>query len=75
VSAFDIKIEGALSGNNKVAVSWYFTGTQKGEIPGLPVTHKKVKVSGITIYYFTNDKISGHWQIVDRLGFLEQLKK
>lgn len=66
-------IEDLVCDNNKVAVSWRFTGVQKGSIPGLPTTNKTVNVSGLTIYYFSKGKIIGHWQIVDRLGFLEQL--
>ena len=66
-------IEDLICDGNKVSVSWKFTGTQKGAIPGLPITNKMVNVSGITIYYFKNGKIIGHWQIVDRLGFLGQL--
>jgi hypothetical protein len=27
-----------------------------------------------TVYYFANDRIDGHWQIVDRLGVLQQLR-
>lgn len=67
-------VDDILSEDNKVAVSWHFTGTQKGNIPGLPITNKKVTVSGLTIYYFANGKITGHWQVVDRLGFLQQLR-
>ena len=66
-------IQDLVCDGNKIAVSWKFTGTHKGNIPGLPVTNKTVNVSGMTIYYFSNDKIIGHWQIVDRLGFLQQL--
>lgn len=66
-------IEDLVGEGDKVAVSWHFTGTQKGTIPGLLTTNKKVNVSGLTIYYFSDGKIIGHWQIVDRLGFLEQL--
>lgn len=67
-------IEDLVAGGDKVAVSWRFTGTQKGNIPGLPATNKKFTVSGLTIYYFSKGKIIGHWQVVDRLGFLEQLR-
>lgn len=66
-------IEDLVCDGDKVAVSWRFTGTQKGNIPGLSTTNKIVNVSGLTIYYFANGKIIGHWQVVDRLGFLEQL--
>lgn len=66
-------IEDLVGEGDKIAVSWRFTGTQKGNIPRLPTTNKIANVSGLTIYYFSNGKIIGHWQVVDRLGFLEQL--
>lgn len=66
-------IEDIVAQGDKVAISWRFTGTQKGTIPGLPITNKTVNVSGLTIYYFSKGKIIGHWQVVDRLGFLGQL--
>ena len=59
---------------NKVAVSWHFTGTLKGNIPGLAATNMPVSVSGLTIYYFANNKIIGHSQIVDRLGLMEHMR-
>lgn len=66
-------IEDLVCSGNKITVSWRFTGTQEGKIPGLPVTNKRVNVSGMTIYYFSKGKIIGHWQVVDRLGFFQQL--
>ncbi len=68
-------IDDILSEDDRVAISWHFTGTQKGDIPGLHTTNKKVTVSGLTIYYFADGKITGHWQVVDRLGFVQQLGK
>lgn len=53
---------------DKVAISWIFQGTQKADLPGLPATGKSVAVSGLTIYSFSNGKITGHWQVIDRLG-------
>jgi hypothetical protein len=29
---------------------------------------------GATVYCFANDRIDGHWQIIDRLGVLQQLR-
>jgi steroid delta-isomerase-like uncharacterized protein len=58
---------------NKIVMSWNLEGTHRGDIPGLPATGKRVKVSGLTIYYFTNGKITGHWQVIDRLGFKQQV--
>ncbi|MBX3710057.1 MAG: ester cyclase [Gammaproteobacteria bacterium] len=66
-------IEDLVCNGDKISVIWRFIGTQKGSIPGLPTTNKTANVSGMTIYYFLNGKIIGHSQIVDRLGFIEQL--
>ena len=30
-------------------------------------------MSGITLYFFENDRISGHWQVADRLSVYQQL--
>ena len=57
----------------KVAVSWRFTGTQKADLPELPATNKQVNISGLTIYYFANGKIIGHWQVFDKLSLIKQL--
>lgn len=65
-------IDDIMSEDSKVAIGWHFTGTHQGNIPGLPASNKKVTVYGLTIYYFANGKITGHWQIVDRLGFIHQ---
>jgi predicted ester cyclase len=66
-------IEDIVSDDDKVVVSWHFTGTQKGDLPNLTATNKKVNVSGITFYYLSNGKIIGHWQVIDNLGFLWQI--
>lgn len=58
---------------DKVAVSWMWEGTHKGELGGIPATGKVIKMSGLTIYSFEDGKASGHWQMVDRLGVYQQL--
>jgi steroid delta-isomerase-like uncharacterized protein len=66
-------VQEILGEGDKVAISWYLQGTQTGDITGLPATGKQVKVAGLTIYSFSNGKITGHWQVVDRLGFMQQV--
>ena len=58
---------------DKVVISWDLEGTHRGDIPGLPATGKRVKVPGLTIYYFSGGKITGHSQVIDRLGFMQQV--
>lgn len=66
-------IEDVVCEGDKVAVSWKFTGTQKGNLPGLSATNKVVNVSGLTIYYLSGGKIIGHWQVFDKLGLVGQI--
>jgi len=65
-------VEMVAEGDN-VAVSWTWTGTHKGDLPGLPATNKPITMTGLTIYSFKDGKATGHWQIVDRLGVFQQL--
>lgn len=56
-----------------VAITWTWTGTHTGDFPGFSATGKTIHMSGATVYYFEGDRITGHWQIVDRLGVYQQL--
>lgn len=59
---------------NHVAVSWHWTGTHKGDIPGFPASDRALTMSGITLYDFDAEgRIVGHWQLADRLGVYRQL--
>jgi steroid delta-isomerase-like uncharacterized protein len=62
------------SDDNAVVATWLWAGTHRGNLPGFPASGKQIEMSGATVYYFTNDRIDGHWQIVDRLGVLQQLR-
>jgi steroid delta-isomerase-like uncharacterized protein len=66
-------IKDVLCEGDKVAISWFMSGTQKGDLPNLPAAGKKINVSGLTIYYVSGGKITGHWQVIDRLSVLAQL--
>jgi steroid delta-isomerase-like uncharacterized protein len=58
---------------NRVVISWYLTGTHKGDLAQVPASGKKIRLSGLTIYYFSDGKINGHWQVIDQLAFLAQV--
>ena len=52
-----------------VAMTWLWRATHLGDVPGFPATGETLRMSGATTYLFTaDDKLSGHWQITDRLG-------
>lgn len=70
------EISELLAEGTAVIMSWFWTGTHKGDMPGFPASNKVITMSGITIYYFNeDDRITGHWQITDRLGVFQQLRQ
>lgn len=58
---------------DKVVAFWLMSGTHQGDLPNLPATGRSFSISGMTIYYFDEDKVCGHTQAYDRLGFLGQV--
>lgn len=46
-----------ISGNH-AAVEWTLTGTQKGDMPGIPATNKPISVRGVSMMEFRNGKVS-----------------
>ena len=69
------QLEGLFADGNAVVVTWSWTGTHKRDIPGFPASGKQIKMSGATVYYFDGIKLTGHWQITDRLGVYQQLRQ
>jgi steroid delta-isomerase-like uncharacterized protein len=59
---------------SRVAARWSAAGTHTGDLRDLPATGKRLEFAGQTIYEVTDGRIAGHWQVVDRLGFLQQLR-
>lgn len=57
-----------------VIVTWHWFGTHREDLPALPANGRLVRMSGSTVYYFDGEKISGHWQVADRLGVYRQLR-
>jgi len=66
-------IQSAIEEENHVAITWILTGTNLGKIEDYPATHKNIKTTGMTIYYFKDDLISGHSQVYDRVTVMRQL--
>ena len=66
-------IDELIVSGNKVIVRWSCKGKHEGEFQGISPTHRPFNISGISIYLFTNDKISEIWQAWDRQNLFEQL--
>lgn len=68
-------IQELIGEGQKVVVSWLWSATHKGDLPGFPATGRRISMSGITVYSFEDGRLSGHWQVTDRLGVLMQLRQ
>lgn len=59
-----------------VLVTWLWSATHLGDFSGFPPSGKVIRMSGATVYYFdSDDRLTGHWQIADRLGVYRQLQQ
>lgn len=65
--------EGLDTGDARVTISWLLEGTHKGEVRGLQPTGNKIAITGMTIYYFRDGFISGHYQEKNQWLLMQQL--
>ena len=68
------EIRGLFEAHDSVVVTWEWRATHLGDLAGFPATGTPITMSGITEYRFTDDRLSGNWQVVDRLGVFQQLQ-
>jgi steroid delta-isomerase-like uncharacterized protein len=65
-----------LEDGEAIAMAWTWAASHKGDIPGFPATGARLTMSGLTVYDFDRqNRIAGHWQVVDRLGIVQQLAR
>jgi len=68
-----IQVDAIFAEGDKVVVRWTATGTQRGELMGIPASGKKVKYTGITIYRVADGKIAESWWAFDAFGLVQQI--
>ena len=67
-------IHDLIATGRQLCVRWSAEGTHAGDLAGLPATGKRLRFTGQTIYDIVGEQIAGHWQVIDRLGFLQYLR-
>ena len=68
-----ITVEDQIQENEQVVTRFTITGTHKGDLMGVSATHKRFKVSGISIIRFEHGKAVEEWIEEDGLGIMRQL--
>jgi steroid delta-isomerase-like uncharacterized protein len=66
-------VEETVCEKDKIAASWTFTGTHKGEFLGIAPTGKQISVAGITIHEIVDGKILDSQSIWDAISLFQQL--
>jgi steroid delta-isomerase-like uncharacterized protein len=64
----DIVAEGDI-----VVIRWSHTGTHVGDFLGIPATGRRFISRGIDMYRVRDGLMSEHWNVVDMLGFCQQV--
>jgi predicted ester cyclase len=66
-------LDDMIAEEDKDAIRYTITGTQKGEFMGIPPTNKKVTVSVVQINRVANGKFAETWSRFNTLGIMQQL--
>ena len=66
-------IEDIIAEEDKVVIRWTATGTQRGELMGIPPTGKNISVTGMDIFRITDGNLAELWLAWDQLGMMQQL--
>lgn len=68
-----LNIDQQVSEGDKACTCFTLTGTHMEDFMGIPATKQKVKVHGIVVSRFQDNKIVEDWEVLDQLSLLQQL--
>jgi steroid delta-isomerase-like uncharacterized protein len=68
-----ITVDDQIAEGEKVATRWTGSGTNTGELMGMPATGKEVTVSGVAYTRIVDGKVRESWNSWDTLSMLQQL--
>jgi steroid delta-isomerase-like uncharacterized protein len=66
-------VEDQVAAGDRVVTRWTASATHSGAFQGLPPTGRQIRLAGIDIDRFANDKVVECWPVMDELGLLHQL--
>ena len=68
-----ITIDEQLAEGETVVTRWTATGTNEGELMGIPATGKQATTAGINVNRISGGKLVEGWGLFDQLGLLQQI--
>ena len=66
-------IDDVVAGRDMVVLRWHFTGRHLGDYLAMPATGRTCVIRGIDMYRLRNGRMCEHWNVVDNLGFAQQV--
>jgi len=68
-----VSVDQIVMDDDKIAIAYMITGTQKGEFLGVAPTGRKIHARGVQIARFRDGKMVERWGSSDQLGILQQI--
>lgn len=68
-----ITVDEQFAEGETVVTRWTATGTNEGELMGMPATGKQATTAGININRVSGGKLVEGWGLFDQLGLLQQI--
>ena len=68
-----LRVDDQIIDKDKVCTCFTLTGTHLEAFMGIPATSQQVKVHGVVISRFQDNKIIEEWEVLDELSLLKQL--
>lgn len=68
-----VSVDQIVTDDDKIAIAYTMTGTQKGEFFGVAPTGRKIRARGVQIARFQDGKMVERWGSSDQLGILQQI--
>ena len=68
-----VSVDQLVTDQDKIAIAYTITGTQKGEFLGVAPTGRKIRARGVQIARFRAGKMVERWGSSDQLGILQQI--
>lgn len=66
-------IDDVIAARDMVVLRWHLSGRHLGAYLGLPATGKPCVIRGIDMYRVRHGLMCEHWNVVDNLGFAQQV--
>jgi steroid delta-isomerase-like uncharacterized protein len=70
---FKIAITSLVCAADRACAEWRMTGTQAGDLPDLPATHRRISMRGVSVFERHTDKLRRVTDYYDKASMIAQL--